>query len=257
MSDSFVFYRSFAEALKELPAEEYKEIMTAIADYALDGVMPENLSPTCKCAFILCKPQIDANLAKREAGKRGGEAKQTAANESKAGAEAKQIEAEPKQSEAPCKQNEAEPKQSEADGKHSEANVNVNANANVKEKPSKEGKKKNAELFGLDDPALLAAVKDYERHRQKIKAPLTERALDLALKKLEEMAPGNTAEKIKIINQSILNGWKGLFPLKDEPVKAKGMTRDEDLDGKLLAGIQNRGHEAPPTDNEDWSAYFG
>lgn len=214
MYDSFVFYRSFAEALRELPAEEYKEIMVAISDYAMDGIEPENFGPVCKAFFILCKPQIDANNARRESGRKGG-----------------------------MKQTEASDKQTEANSKQTEANENVNVN-DIKEKPSKEGKKKS-DLLGLDDPVLLAAVKDYENHRKKIKAPLTERALDLALKKLEELAPGDTPTKVAIINQSIMNGWKGLFALHENnrsPNDKHGITRDDDLDGRVMLQAAARLH---------------
>lgn len=115
----------------------------------------------------------------------------------------------------------------------------------IKEKPSKEGKKKKADLLGLDDPVLLAAVKDYENHRKKIKAPLTERALDLALKKLEELAPGDTPTKVAIINQSIMNGWKGLFALHENnrsPNDKHGITRDDDLDGRVMLQAAARLH---------------
>lgn len=42
---------------------------------------------------------------------------------------------------------------------------------------------------------------------------MTDHAIDLMLKKLEEMAPGDSPAKIAILNQSIMNGWKGVFSL--------------------------------------------
>ena len=70
----FIFYRSFHEAVKDLPADLYKEILTAVIEYALDGTDPE-LSPVARCAFLLIKPQIDANNRKRENGSKGGRPK--------------------------------------------------------------------------------------------------------------------------------------------------------------------------------------
>lgn len=72
MTDSFVFYRSFHEALKDLPLEEYGAIMFAINEYALNGVEPE-LSGAAKMAFTLIKPQIDANNYRKESGQKGAE----------------------------------------------------------------------------------------------------------------------------------------------------------------------------------------
>lgn len=68
---SFVFYASFHEATKELDDAEYGTLMRAINEYALNDVMPE-LNGMLKMAFILIKPQIDANIERRETGKGGG-----------------------------------------------------------------------------------------------------------------------------------------------------------------------------------------
>ena len=54
--------------------------------------------------------------------------------------------------------------------------------------------------------------------RSFIKKPMTEYALKLMLKKLDEI--GNTDDvKIAILNQSITNNWQGIFPLKNEYTK--------------------------------------
>jgi len=71
MSDSFVFYRSFHEALKDLSREQYGNIMFAINDYALNKIEPE-LSGVEKIVFTLVKPQLDANMKRQEEGKKGG-----------------------------------------------------------------------------------------------------------------------------------------------------------------------------------------
>ena len=65
------------------------------------------------------------------------------------------------------------------------------------------------------NPDLLEALEGFVEMRKKIKAPLTEHAFSLLLKKLDGM--GNTdEEKAAIVNQSVMNSWKGLFPLKQE-----------------------------------------
>lgn len=71
MRDSFVFYRSFAESVKNLPPEEYKKVMQSILDYALDGKEPEQFGIEYT-VFCLVKPQIDANNKRYENGKKGG-----------------------------------------------------------------------------------------------------------------------------------------------------------------------------------------
>ena len=74
MRDSIVFYRSFYEAIKEIPLEEQGVVYNAIYGYALDGIEPE-LNGIAKEIFILVKPKIDANNNRYENGKKGGKPK--------------------------------------------------------------------------------------------------------------------------------------------------------------------------------------
>jgi hypothetical protein len=70
--NSFVFYRSFYEALKTLPQDDKAKIYEAIIAYGLDGT-PPSLEGYLASLFTLIKPQIDANNKKFENGKSGGE----------------------------------------------------------------------------------------------------------------------------------------------------------------------------------------
>lgn len=75
MSEGFIFYQSFADALEALPAEDYKECVSALCKYAINGEEPETDNPFVKMFFTLVRPQVDANNKRREAGKNGGVAK--------------------------------------------------------------------------------------------------------------------------------------------------------------------------------------
>jgi hypothetical protein len=44
---------------------------------------------------------------------------------------------------------------------------------------------------------------------------MTELAVDLLIKKLKTMT-SDVGEQVEIINQSIMNGWQGIFPLKEQ-----------------------------------------
>ncbi len=68
--ESFVLYRSFHEALKDLTREQYGNVMFAINEYALNQVEVE-LEGVEKMAFTLIKPQLDANIRKQDNGKYG------------------------------------------------------------------------------------------------------------------------------------------------------------------------------------------
>lgn len=73
--ESFIFYRSFYEAIKCMPPDVQAEIYPAICEYALFGRMPKNLSELAKGMFTLIKPNIDVNTARFENGKKGGRKK--------------------------------------------------------------------------------------------------------------------------------------------------------------------------------------
>lgn len=72
MRDSVVFYRSFYEAVKELPPEEFKESVQAILDYGLDDKPPDKQGTIAHTVFTLVRPQIDANNRRFKNGCKGG-----------------------------------------------------------------------------------------------------------------------------------------------------------------------------------------
>lgn len=72
MRESSIFYRSFYEAVKDLPPENQVEVYTAIFEYALNFKELE-LTGISKTIFTLIKPQIQANNKKYKTGKLGAE----------------------------------------------------------------------------------------------------------------------------------------------------------------------------------------
>lgn len=69
--DSMVFYRSFFEAVEDLPPEDFKQAVTAIMRYALDGTA-DDVKGVAKSILIMARPQIDKNNKRYENGTRGG-----------------------------------------------------------------------------------------------------------------------------------------------------------------------------------------
>jgi hypothetical protein len=68
--DSFVFYRSFFEAISLMPPEVQAEVYPALVEYALNGKEPKGLTDIAKGVFILIKPNIDASITRYENGKK-------------------------------------------------------------------------------------------------------------------------------------------------------------------------------------------
>lgn len=62
-------------------------------------------------------------------------------------------------------------------------------------------------------PELNDAILSFIDFRRKMRKPMTDRAINLLISKLNSIT-SDTNEQIEVINQSILNGWAGVFPLK-------------------------------------------
>lgn len=65
---------------------------------------------------------------------------------------------------------------------------------------------------------LELAIDDFVKMRKAIKKPLTERALNMLLKRLDELSSGVKAKeryKIECLNQSIIHNWQTVYPLND------------------------------------------
>ena len=77
--ESFVFYKSFYEAIKNIPKEDQLELYTAICEYSFTDNVPDLPDGIAKAMFILMKPNIDSANARYRAsvenGKKGGRPK--------------------------------------------------------------------------------------------------------------------------------------------------------------------------------------
>lgn len=104
------------------------------------------------------------------------------------------------------------------------------------EEKDKKNKKKNIKTYS-DDPELNQAILSFIEFRKGIKKPMTDHAVELLMKKLNGMSQ-YIPDQIEILNQSIMNGWQGIFPLKEQgnqaqPIKQsiyKKQTKAEELD---------------------------
>jgi predicted phage replisome organizer len=112
---------------------------------------------------------------------------------------------------------------------NSKANVSQADKEEDKDKEKKE--KKNNKTYS-DDPELNQAILAFMEYRKSVKKPMTDHAIKLLISKLNGMTT-YIPEQIEILNQSIVNGWQGIFPLKDnQPVRQGGyqkQTKAEEL----------------------------
>lgn len=110
-----------------------------------------------------------------------------------------------------------------ANGKTENVEPIPDINANKKQTDIKPDKKesKKAPLKSFDElidgytenEELRSALRDYIQMRTAIRKKITNRGLELAFKELDKLGRTDAA-KVAIVNQSVLNSWQGLFPLK-------------------------------------------
>ena len=92
-----------------------------------------------------------------------------------------------------------------------------------KEIEKKEEKRKATKVatgYYPEDERLDETFKDFLEMRKKKRVPNTDRAITLAINKLNDLAKRfdgtiDNEKAIKIIEQSILSGWTSIYPLKE------------------------------------------
>jgi len=100
----------------------------------------------------------------------------------------------------------------------------TNVEPNINHKPltiNQETKiKTRASPFVVPDNIDQDVFKSFVEHRQKLKSPMTDKAKSLLITKINKLT-GNPND---ILNQSIENGWKGIFELKEENSNGQKIT---------------------------------
>ena len=199
--DSFIFYRSFYEAISELPKENQADTYDAIMQYALNQEEVE-LTGVSKAIFSLVKPQLDANYKKYENGK-----------QKKSKAEAKQ------------KQTKSKVGTNVNDNENDNENVNVNDNDNENVSDScVDGLQKIIDFYnqniGLITPYGIEVLEDYAK----------EMPADLIIYAMEISVEANvrTIQYIK----GILNNWskKGIKTLAEAKEENRKQNKKDEIE---------------------------
>lgn len=77
-----------------------------------------------------------------------------------------------------------------------------------------------------DNAELLEALRGFVEMRREKGRSLTKRALRLNLSKLDKLS-STDEEKIAIVNETVMRGWLGFFPLKQQEVRQHGTGRND------------------------------
>lgn len=129
----------------------------------------------------------------------------------------------------------------------SDNNMNtLNKLNKTKPKIKKESKKeKETELDKIlkekiQDDDLENTLKEFMKMRKAIKRPLTTKGLDLCIEKLFKLST-DKKEQLTILNNSIMNNWQGIFPLKDE--QKKQLQQEKEEERKVLEMSEEEYHK--------------
>lgn len=152
MRDSFIFYRSFYEAINDLPNENQLELYKAIAQYSIDGIDPI-FTGLSKTIWTLIKPQLNANKKRYKNGKLG-------AKYGKLGGR-------PKNPSGVISENPI-PKKQKTPNKNVNVNENVNENKNVNEN-AKARAKEFSKIEDLTDSVCDQVSSQYQASSYDIK----------------------------------------------------------------------------------------
>ena len=72
-------------------------------------------------------------------------------------------------------------------------------------------------LSQIADDSLRDLYTEYIKMRKFIKSPMTDRALTMLINKVNELEPHSIERQKKLLETAIVNNWKSVYPLKDEP----------------------------------------
>lgn len=192
--DSFIFYKSFYEAIKETDKETQNQLFNAICQKALYEKDIE-LTGTAKILYVLIKPQLEANSKRYADGKKGGR---------------------PKKETTGYKKEKTTGFENKKPNKNNNENVNENENVNNNDNVSDscvDGLQEVVEFYnqniGLITPHGLEVLEDYAK----------EMPVDLIIYAMQISVEANkkTIQYIK----AILNNWqkagiKTLIQAKEE-----------------------------------------
>ena len=118
-------------------------------------------------------------------------------------------------------------------------NTNLSSTKEVNTKRSNTHQEKK-DPFAVASPKLCEALRGFEESRKALHKPLTVRAKELIMKRLETLAPGSEEMQVAILDQSVERGRQGVFPLKSELKKGE------------KHGLSGNGHE----EESEYAAYF-
>ena len=191
---NFILYKDFKPTLELLTDEQAGKLIKSVFDYVEDRTEPNFEDGMLKLSFSMLKAQLERDLLKykkrvevnQENGAKGGRPKK----------EATKTQSDKKK---PIAKKETQNNQMGLK-KADSVSDSVSDSVNVSDKKEK--------------TLLDIAIDDFKDFRKKKKKPMTDRAITLLLNKLSTFTNDDSI-KIKILEQSIMNGWTSIYEIKE------------------------------------------
>ena len=246
MRDSFIFYRSFYEAIHKVKDKNIKsDIFEAVCELALNKNVKEFGDEVGSIIMELIRPQIEANNTRYDKGQKGGRPqkydRQKLFDLIKQGLDNNEI-----ANIVGCSPSLVKNLKGSIDGKDKKSktkrqkvnndqkpneNVNDNENVNVNDNVNENENQKINKYF--EDEELNKLFIEFLQIRKKVKAVNSDRAIKTLINKLSCY---NDETKKKMIEQSIVNSWKDVYEVKELRSRQKTSTeRMNDVFERFLA----------------------
>lgn len=107
-------------------------------------------------------------------------------------------------------------------------NNNNNNNFNINKENKKERKKENSFdeiLKNVENSDLKELYIEYIKMRKLIKKPMTDRALRMLMKKVNDLEPNSIDRQKKLLENAIVSNWLSVYPLKDNGTYSTGYSK--------------------------------
>lgn len=103
---------------------------------------------------------------------------------------------------------------------------------NRRDKTKKESKKREKSYDEIldrlvEDENLKAAYLEFIKMRKLIKKPMTNKALEMLIRKVDKLEPESIERKIELLDNAVLHNWQSVYPLKDNDFAKTGSERPD------------------------------
>lgn len=236
---SFTFYLSFYKAIKGLKSRERLMIYDAIAEFALLGKEPAELSAISQLVWDLVEPTLSKSRANFINGCKTPHPKKVATSEPSQNTNS-----------LPSKQVSQQGSEHASEGVSTDTDTETNRDTDTKTDTNREtetDKETKGDTIGAEhrprrqttgsstsrsskvlaeeylkkirSDAMRHAIGEwFEYKRERGEAYRTMKGMQVFCLKLKELSDGNEYRAQQIISNSMANNWSGIFPLKDDYV---------------------------------------